>query len=115
MEEILSSIYLNINDYINYLNWYFIMAFLLIILGLTKTPMLDWYKDISFIPKREDKLIWTSGLIVMVVFLIFVTKKSLNWSDSQNVKYYIGGLLQSYIITIVLHTFLIKKFFDKFK
>jgi hypothetical protein len=115
MEEILLSVYSNINEYVNYLNWYFMKVFLAVIIGLTKTPMLDWYKDISFIPKREDKLIWITGIIIMGIFLFFVPKTSLNWDDFENVKHYIGGLLQSYIITIVLHTFLIKKFFDKFK
>ena len=115
MEIIIENIYLKLNDYLNYLNWYFISIFIVLIFGMTRTTMLNWWTELPFVPKREDKLLWLSGLITILIFLFFVSKESLDWNNIDSVKHYIGSLIQSYVLVIISHNIIFNKINNKLK
>jgi hypothetical protein len=95
-----------IGDYLFIFNIHYIMAYIVIIVGLKYTDNLQWYKRIY--GKYKHNVIAITGVILM----FFYSGMSYRIINSE----YISSLLQSYILTLVfqdiflvLFGFLIKK------
>lgn len=110
METIIEKIIHIVNDYLHYLNWYYIFIFSIIQYGIDRTFMFTWFTDIKFITKDPYKRIWIVGFITMICFLILVP--DLDFNDKNSLKSYLGSMLHGYIIVITFNH-IINKYLDK--
>jgi hypothetical protein len=87
-------------EYLLVFNIHYIMAFIVLLIGLKYTDNLEWYKMLY--GKYKRNVIAITGFILML-FYMGMSPQDLNLE-------YIGSLLQSYILTLVFQDMFIVLF-----
>jgi len=89
-------------DYLSSLNTHFMSAFIIILIGI-KYKAFEWWVSLF---KKDSKFInICTGLLVMFFYLLL--SPSIDWSDINAIKIYIGTLLHSLITTMVIYEILL--------
>jgi len=94
--NILSDIKNAFVQFVNGLNWAYIIMFTFVTYGIQNEPEFDWYNDLL---KKSKLKTWIAGIIILLLFCLFTyleEPKSLS-------AWYVSSISRSFMITIILH------------
>lgn len=86
-----------LENFLNDLNWTFILIYSFIIYGINHKSEFIWYTKLMKKTKLTNYQIWISGLFIMLSFILF------RYLDIGVDSEYISTLLRSFIVVIVFN------------
>lgn len=101
--NIFQDLQIELELFISDLNWTYIIIYAFILHGIKYKQEFDWFNDLFDGSKLKSFKFWLSGIIVMMIFIIF------KYFEGELTVTYISSILRSWIIVIVLNSFLSDK------